>query len=73
MSDNGKQVLMRAIMNEETDRPAWVPFVGCHGGALIGAAADEYLQSADLMAQGLLKADELYRPDGLPVSFDLQM
>lgn len=73
MAQNGKDVLMRAIMNEETERPAWVPFVGCHGGALIGAPADEYLQSADLMAQGLLKAHELYSPDGLPISFDLQM
>lgn len=73
MADNGKDVLMRAIMNEETERPAWVPFVGCHGGALIGAPADEYLRSADLIAQGLLKADELYTPDGLPITFDLQM
>ncbi|MFO8080262.1 MAG: uroporphyrinogen decarboxylase family protein [Armatimonadota bacterium] len=73
MSDIGKEVLLRAIMNEETSRPAWVPFVGCHGGALIGAPADEYLKSADLITQGLLKADELYRPDGLPITFDLQL
>ncbi len=73
MGDHGKDVLLRAIVNEETERPAWVPFVGCHGGALIGVAADDYLHSADLIAQGLLKADELYRPDGLPIVFDLQM
>jgi len=73
MADNGKDVLMRALMNEETARPAWVPFVGCHGGALIGVPADEYLRSADLIAQGLLRADELYAPDGLPITFDLQM
>lgn len=73
MQMNGKDVLMRAIRNETTERPAWVPFVGCHGGALIGAAADDYLRSPELIVQGLLKADELYRPDGLPVVFDLQM
>ncbi|MFP4250801.1 MAG: uroporphyrinogen decarboxylase family protein [Armatimonadota bacterium] len=73
MSDIGKEVLLRAIMNEETSRPAWVPFVGCHGGALIDAPADEYLKSADLITRGLLKADELYRPDGLPITFDLQL
>lgn len=73
MGENGKDVLMRAIVSERTERPAWIPFVGCHGGALIGAPADEYLQSADLIAKGLLRADELYRPDGLPITFDLQM
>ncbi len=73
MREHGKDVLLRAIVNEETQRPAWVPFVGCHGGALIGVGADEYLRSAELITQGLLKADELYRPDGLPIAFDLQM
>ncbi len=73
MSENGKEVLLRAFHNQETERPAWVPFVGSHGGALIGAPADEYLKSADLMTDGLLKADELYRPDGLPITFDLQL
>lgn len=73
MSENGKDVLLRAFRNEETERPAWIPFVGAHGGALIGASADEYLRSADLMTRGLLKAEELYRPDGLPITFDLQL
>ena len=73
MGDDGKDILLRAIMNEKTERPAWVPFVGCHGGALIDTPADEYLRSAELMTEGLLKADEIYRPDGLPSSFDLQM
>jgi len=69
----GREILLKAIRNERTPRPAWVPFVGCHGGALIGRPADEYLRSGELIAEGLLKADELYRPDGLPISFDLQM
>jgi len=69
----GKEVLLQAIHNHRTTRPAWVPFVGCHGGALIGVHADDYLRSAELITQGLLAADELYRPDGLPVTFDLQM
>ncbi len=69
----GREVLLRAIRNEPTPRPAWVPFVGCHGGALIDRPADEYLRSGELIAQGLLRAEELYRPDGLPIAFDLQM
>lgn len=69
----GKELLIRAIRGEETERPGWVPFVGCHGGKLIGKTATEYLTSADLLVQGLKKAQELYRPDGLPVAFDLQL
>lgn len=69
----GKQLLLDAVEGKETSRPAWVPFVGCHGGYLIGRSAREYLQSAALLVDGLLKAKSLYRPDGLPVLFDLQI
>jgi MtaA/CmuA family methyltransferase len=69
----GKELLIKAIKGESTPRPAWVPFVGCHGGKLIDKSAAEYLQSADLLVEGLKKANELYRPDGLPVTFDLQV
>ncbi len=69
----GKELLLKAIQGEETSRPAWLPFVGCHGGKLIDKTATEYLQSADLMVEGLKKANELYRPDGLPITFDLQI
>lgn len=70
---NGKELLLKALAGEETSRPAWLPFVGCHGGFLINKTATEYLQSADLLVDGLKKAKELYRPDGLPVMFDLQV
>jgi uroporphyrinogen-III decarboxylase len=70
---NGKELLLKALAGEETTRPAWLPFVGCHGGFLIGETATDYLQSADLLVEGLKKAKELYRPDGLPVMFDLQV
>jgi len=69
----GKQLILSAIHNEETPRPAWLPFVGCHGGKLIGKSASEYLRSAELIVSGLKKAHELYQPDGLPVMFDLQI
>lgn len=70
---NGKELLLRALRNETTPRPAWLPFVGSHGARMIGVSAADYLQSADLIEKGLLKAAELYRPDGLPVCFDLQV
>jgi len=70
---NGKKLLLQAMRNQPTPRPAWVPFVGVHGAKIIGATAQAYFRSADLIVKGLTKACELYRPDGLPVVFDLQL
>ncbi len=70
---SGKELLLQSIRGKETDRPAWLPFVGCHGGFLINKTATEYLQSAELIIKGLKKAKSLYNPDGLPVMFDLQI
>ena len=69
----GKERVMKAFGREAVDRVPWVPFVGCHAGALLGVSAKEYLQSEDLMVKGISKAIELYQPDGIPVSFDLQI
>jgi uroporphyrinogen decarboxylase len=69
----GKQLILDAVRGKQTPRPAWLPFVGCHGAKLIGKTATEYLRSENLLVQGLRKAHELYRPDGLPVMFDLQV
>ena len=69
----GKALLHAALRGERTHRPAWVPFVGCHAGALIDSSAQEYLQSSALMVRGVEAALERYQPDGLPVLFDLQL
>jgi len=69
----GKEILLNAIQNKETPRPAWVPFVGVHGGKLIGVKACEYLQSSELIVKGLKRAKQIYQPDGLPIVFDLQV
>ncbi len=68
-----KQILFDALQNKKTERPAWVPFVGCHGGALIGTGAETYLKSGELMAQGVKEGIKRYDPDGIPVTFDLQI
>ncbi|MFH1214486.1 MAG: uroporphyrinogen decarboxylase family protein [Candidatus Neomarinimicrobiota bacterium] len=62
-----------AFRKEQTPRAPWVPFVGCHGAKLIGETAENYQKSGHLLAKGLKKAYALYRPDGLPVIFDLQL
>lgn len=69
----GKERVINAIRREAVDRVPWVPFVGCHGGALIGQTATDYLKSVDYLVQGVEKAIELYQPDGIPVAFDLQI
>ncbi len=69
----GKDLLLQAFRGGATTRAGWVPFVGVHGGRMLGISAREYLQSADRIVDGLLAAQERYRPDGLPVAFDLQM
>ena len=68
-----KDILLTALRNELTPRPAWVPFVGVHGGQLIGVKASDYLRSADHIVNGLSEAVALYHPDGIPMLFDLQL
>lgn len=69
----GKQRILHTLQRQPVDRPPWLPFVGCHGGFLINEPADRYLQDADRMVAGLKEAHRLYRPDALPVAFDLQI
>jgi MtaA/CmuA family methyltransferase len=68
-----KELLLTALKGGHTSRPAWVPFVGVHGGKLLDITATEYLKSSARIVQGLKKAFELYGPDGLPIVFDLQL
>jgi len=69
----GRDLLKKAFSLQDVERIPWTPFVGVHGGNLIGVNATEYLQSEDLLFKGVSKAIELYNPDGIPVAFDLQM
>lgn len=70
---NSKQLVLDAIYNKEVERTPWVPFVGCHAAKLIGVNAEEYFKDSKNIIKGVKKAYELYRPDGLPVLFDLQV
>ncbi|OQY06312.1 MAG: hypothetical protein B6I25_04035 [Planctomycetales bacterium 4572_13] len=69
----GKERVKKAFRSEVVDRVPWVPFVGCHAGALLGVSAEKFLKSEKLIVEGVSKAVELYRPDGIPVAFDLQI
>ncbi len=65
--------VLRATRCEKIDRTPWVPFIGCHAGALIGKTATEYLQNEDFMVKGIQTAIDKYNPDGIPITFDLQL
>lgn len=69
----GKDLVLHAMKGGQCPTLPWVPFVGVHGAHLIGKTASEYLNSSDLMVQGINRAIELYDPDGIPVCFDLQI
>jgi len=69
----GKELVLHALRGGQCSTIPWVPFVGVHGGHLIGKNATDYLRSTELMVSGISKAIEVYEPDGIPVCFDLQI
>jgi len=73
MTEDGFSLLEKAFRLENVERAPWVPFVGVHGGYLIGVDAETYLKSSKHIVSGVSKAIELYQPDGIPVLFDLQV
>ncbi|NQU86295.1 MAG: uroporphyrinogen decarboxylase [Mariniphaga sp.] len=69
----GLELIKKAFGLEKVERIPWVPFVGVHGGHLIGIDAENYLKSSEAIIRGTSLAIEEYNPDGIPVVFDLQV
>jgi uroporphyrinogen decarboxylase len=69
----GREIIRKTFRIESVPRIPWVPFVGIHGGNLIGVSAEEYLKSSANIVSGIDKVVDLYNPDGIPVTFDLQI
>lgn len=68
-----KDLLFQTLRHEETERAPWVPFAGVHAGKLKGYDATEMLTDADKAFESLMEVNRLYKPDGQPVIFDLQI
>ena len=68
-----KDLLIRTLHHEKVDRAPWVPFAGVHAGSLKGYTATEMLTDADKAFESLMEVNRLYKPDGQPVIFDLQI
>lgn len=73
MGNLGLLQLEKAFRLEKVERIPWVPFVGVHGANLVDSDAEAYLKSIDQIVAGVSKSVELYKPDGIPVVFDLQV
>ena len=56
----GKELVASVMRNKKVERIPWVPFVGCHGGALIKINAEEYLKSEDHIVVGVNEAIKRY-------------
>ena len=68
-----KDLLIRSLHHEKVERAPWVPFAGVHAAYLKGYTATEMLTDADKAVESLLEVNRLYKPDGQPVIFDLQI
>ena len=68
-----KDLVIRTLHHEQVERAPWVPFAGVHAGYLKGYTATEMLTDADKAFESLMEVNRLYRPDGQPVIFDLQI
>lgn len=68
-----KDLLIRSLHHKKVERAPWVPFAGVHAAYLNGYTATEMLTDADKAVESLLEVNRLYKPDGQPVIFDLQI
>ncbi|MCF7944614.1 MAG: uroporphyrinogen decarboxylase [Spirochaetia bacterium] len=69
----GKERIFAVMQNKETDKTPWVPFAGVHSGKLKGYTAREVSTDPEKLVESLLEVNRLYKPDGQPVMFDLQI
>ena len=70
---NGKERILNLLRKEKVDQVPWVPFAGVHAGKLKGYSAKEVLQDKDKLVESLLEVKKIFKPDGMPVVFDLQI
>lgn len=69
----GKERIFAVLEGKETDKTPWVPFAGVHAGKLKGYTAREVSTDVDKLVESLIEVHKIYKPDGQPVMFDLQI
>ncbi|MEA5050458.1 MAG: uroporphyrinogen decarboxylase family protein [Oscillospiraceae bacterium] len=69
-----KQLLIDTLQHKPfSGKTPWVPFAGVHAGKLVGYDATEVLTDEEKLMKALLEVNKLYKPNGQPVVFDLQL
>ncbi len=69
----GKERIYAVMQNNFPDTVPWVPFAGVHAGKLKGYTAREVSTDAEKLFESLKEVNKIYKPDGQPVMFDLQI
>ncbi|MBI9102175.1 MAG: uroporphyrinogen decarboxylase [Spirochaetales bacterium] len=69
----GKERILAVLDGKVTDRTPWLPFAGIHAGKLKGYTAKEVSTDLVKLVESLKEVNKLYRPDGQPIMFDLQI
>ena len=69
----GKERILSTFRHQSVDSVPWVPFAGVHAGKLIEKTAREVYTDVEVLKRSLEEAHRIYRPDGLPIMFDLQI
>ena len=70
----GKELLMKVLNHEDTNgQLPWIPFAGVHAGKLKGYSGREVLTDSAKLIESLREVYKLYQPDGMPITFDLQL
>lgn len=70
---NLNNLVIKTLKHEECARAPWVPFAGVHAGKLTGVDAETILKDGNALYNALIEVNKLYKPDGQPVIFDLQI
>lgn len=69
----GKERIYAVMQNNFPDTVPWVPFAGVHAGKLKGYTAREVSTDGAKLFESLIEVNKIYKPDGQPVMFDLQI
>ncbi len=69
----GKDLVTKTLKHEKVDSVPWVPFAGVHAGKLKDYNARDVLTNGDKLYESIIEVFKTYKPDGLPILFDLQV
>ncbi len=73
LDTSNRELVLKALRCEETERVPWVPFTGVQSAKLLDMDAETFLRSPENIVAGVTAAAEKYLADGICSVFDLQI